>query len=1373
MSHADQGGTPDRRPDLPPVVGIGASAGGLAALKALFQAMPADTGLAFVVVVHLSPEHESHLPDLLQPQTEMPVTQVSETVAMEPDHVYVIPPGCNLTAVDTHLRLSDLEEERNRRAPIDHFFETLARTHHRTAIGVVLTGTGSDGTLGLQQIREQGGFTIAQDPAEAEYSSMPQSAISRGVVDQVLPLSEIPAQIVRFAATALEVPVPDQDEVENANGDDQQATRKILTQVRAGTGHDFSRYKLATVMRRIHRRMQLQQVGTLQEYAERLRSDEDEVHELFDDLLITVTSFFRDPEVFAVLERDLIPTLFKGKTEQDRVRVWSVGCATGEEAYSLAILLLEHASRLDHPPTIQVFATDLREASLQRARAGVYPETVESHLSPERLERFFVRENSHYRVRPALRETVVFAPHDVTKDPPFSNLDLISCRNVLIYLQRDVQDEVVSLFHYALRPGGHLWLGSSETIERSELFHRTDRAQRIYRRREGPGYESRLPVFSTSATRFARRDLEVLHPEDQALGPGALHLKMVEKYAPPSILVDENHGLIHSSARAGRYLTVPAGEPTNDVSHLVREPLRLALRTGLLAARDGNEAYRSRPVRVQVEGQAVHVTVRVQPADPDDSANVFLVIFDEVSAPESGETGEEGPPAGLVRELEEELVASRAHLQTVIKEHAASEEEMQASNEELQSINEELRSTTEELETSKEELQSINEELSTVNQENRLKVEELAQLSSDLQNLFSATDIATLFLDRQLRIMRFTPPLIELFNVRPADRGRPISDLTHRLGDIALEEEARQVLDTLVPIKREIRSVDERWFLTSILPYRSTDNRIEGVVITFVDITDRKDAEAAIEEAKVYAESIVETLHEPLLVMTPDLRVESANEAFYKHFAEDRETTVGRRIYELGTGQWDIPDLRNLLEEVLPQDKSFNDYEVRQEFEEIGERVIMLNARRLEHLQLILLGLRDVTERERAEARLVAESQALGRLNDLSERLWQAKGLQEGLDEMLEGTISLLGGDRGKIQMLHQGRPQIVAQRGFDHESIHVPGEFQGETDAPFDRALSTRDLVVIEDVETDEAYASMISVPRSNGDRAVTSAPLIGSAGVPLGVLSVHFDSPRRPSEQELDRFRLYGRLAASFIERQRSTVPLWELGRTLMLAEQEERRRIGQFLHDDLQQLLFGIQLRIGALANEFGAVDRPEIAEDLREVLEWIGDAMACTRDLSEDLVSGIREGGDLAEALEWLAVRMSERHQLVVHLQMESEVGAVGESRDVFLFQVVRELLFNVVKHAGVPEATVILRREGDTIMLEVSDEGVGFDLEKTDPSRSGQTGLGLFSVRERIRLVGGTIDIDTAPGQGTRIRITAPLSRQEVSLDGVPDPEEAP
>lgn len=976
------------RDDVFPIVAIGASAGGLAALKTFFAHVPADSGLAYVVVVHLAPEHKSHLAELLQPFVRMPVQQVTETVKIERNRVYVIPPNANLDTIDTHLRLSELEERRQERAPIDHFFRTLAKTHDGQAIGVILTGTGSDGTLGLREIKQRGGPCLVQDPAEAEYDGMPQSAVATGVVDLVLELAEIPAAIFRIVGTRPRVPeVRDGEEPE---GEARRVLHKVFSQLRARTGRDYSRYKRSTIFRRIQRRMQLRQVEELDDYLELIRNEPEEARILGDDLLITVTSFFRDQEVFDVLQRDIVPRLFAGKNSGDELRIWSVGCATGEEAYSLAMLLSEEAARHEHPPHIQVFASDLHEHSLIKAREGFYPGDIETDVAPERLRRFFVKENGGYRVRKELREIVVFAPHNLLADPPFSRIDLISCRNLLIYIERAVQRDIVEIFHYALRPEGILLLGTSETIDSGELFHTEDKKHCIYRKRNVPGPEPRLPVFPLTHSRLTtepRPHTESGDPVDY----GKLHRTMLERYAPGSALISPDDKVVHLSEHVGRYLLNPAGEPTLNIFKLVRKELQLELRAALHTARTKEEPADTKPLHVKFNGDSGYVTLHVRPATDAQQRGFALVIFNEY--PESlsaivptraGSGGKKdakrGSRAAQDKELEAELEQMRQRLQAIVEEYETSQEEMKASNEEMQSTNEELRSTMEELETSKEELQSVNEELQTVNQENRHKVEELSQLSSDLQNLLSATGIATLFLDRQLRIMRFTPKVGELFNIRLTDRGRPISDLTHRLGYDDLHDDARRVLESLIPIDREVDDESGRCYLTRVMPYRTAEHRIDGVVITFVDITTRKQAERELAEAKEFAESIVETLHEPLLVLKPDLRVKSCNPAFYQHFQVARSETEGRKIYELGNGQWNIPQLRDLLENVLPKNNVFSDYEVRHKFEDLGERIMLLNGRRLDHVQLILLGIRDISERKRAEEAIKASEQRLQRL---------------------------------------------------------------------------------------------------------------------------------------------------------------------------------------------------------------------------------------------------------------------------------------------------------------------------------------------------------------------------------------------------------
>ena len=815
--------------------------------------MPNDTGLSFVVVVHLAPDHESHLADLLQPHCSMPVQQVDETVPLRPDHVYVIPPGCNLAAVDTHLRLSDIEPDRRDRGPIDHFFQTLADTHDGNSIGIVLTGTGTDGTAGLASIRAAGGLTIVQDPADSEYDGMPRSALLAGAVDLVKSLDGIAVQL-RNVSRQTDTVLPDGDGDE-PSAEVQDVLQQIYAQIRDRTGHDTTGYKQSTILRRIRRRMQLHQVSSFDDYLGLLRSDPGEVDLLFSDVLISVTSFFRDPEVFEALAERVVPVMFAERTGRDTVRAWSVGCSTGEEAYSLGMLLLEHAAGLADPPAIQIFASDLHELSLQQARDGVYPPSIEAEVSPERLQRFFVRDDGNYRVCQELRELMVFAPHGLLRDPPFSHMDLIVCRNLLIYLQRDTQHLAANVFHYALEPGGHLLLGSSETIDGSDLFTTVDKHLCLFRRREQPeGRDPLVPTFVSSPATGSRRPGVVRSSSVAATaGHAAVHARLLAQHAPPSVLIDGDNRIVHFSDVAGRYVTQPGGVPTSDLFQLVPDDLRLELRSAVHAARNDHEPAAGRSVSTVIDGEERSVRVHTIPADSigqrgDEELDGFVLVLFEETSPETG-----GVPAvaderelNVLQALERQLDLTRRRLQTVIEEHETGQEEMRASNEELQSTNEELRSTMEELETSREELQSMNEELATLNEENRHKVDELGMLSNDLQNLLVATDIATLFLDRSLRIVRFTPPVTEFFNITVSDRGRPLTDFTHRLRRDGLSVDARRVLDRLIPIEYEIQTSDGRWLLTRLLPYRTADDRIDGVVITFVDITRRFEAESSL-----------------------------------------------------------------------------------------------------------------------------------------------------------------------------------------------------------------------------------------------------------------------------------------------------------------------------------------------------------------------------------------------------------------------------------------------------------------------------------------------------------------------------------------------
>jgi two-component system, chemotaxis family, CheB/CheR fusion protein len=902
---------PEKETKGPTVVGIGASAGGLAALKRFFQHVPADSGFAFVVVVHLSPEHKSHLTDLLQPSVRFPVQQVTQDILLEPNNVYVIPPNANLSAIDTHLRPSGLEEERRLRAPIDHFFRTLASTHDGDAIGIILTGTGSDGTLGLKEIKAKGGVIIVQDPNEAEYDGMPQSAIATGLVDRILPIAEMPEALHRYIETEPRIPLPhDTKEIEHS---ERVLLPKILAILRTRTGRDFSRYKSATLLRRISRRMQLNYIEDFNRYMDRLRDHPEETQALADDLLITVTSFFRDREVFEKLEKEVVPSLFEGKSSQDILRVWSVGCATGEEAYSLAMIFIEEASRREAPPQIQIFASDLHKRSLDSAREGVFTGDIANDVSPHRLKRFFHKEDSGYRIRKEVRDVVVFAPHNLLGDPPFLRINLISCRNLLIYLDRSVQGDAIDLFHYALAPDGYLLLGTSETLESSELFRIEDKKLCVFQKRNVPPPEPRLPVFHLTQMSAGGKPDSKIELHQGPIPYQALHENMLERYAPPSILIGPDDKLVHLSEHGGRYLVHPGGELTSSAARLVREELRIELQALLQQARSGNAPVDSRPVPVRFNGHPIPVVMHLRPSLEKGHEDFVLVIFSEQPDAKLGNGAAEpatklqpGQESERVAQLETELSIARRRLQSIVEEDEASREEMRAANEEMQSSNEELRSTMEELETSKEELQSINEELQTVNQENRHKVEELSQLSSDLQNLLAATEIATLFLDRQFRIQRYTPRVAELFNVRIADRGRPISDLTHRLGYEQLRNDAEVVLSSLVPIEREIQDDSGKWYLTRILPYRTVKDRIEGVVITFIDITTQKIAESALRSSvhELFTEgawlrTILDSLSDGIIATDPQARISYFNPVAEQWTGWSQPEAVGKPIQEL------------------------------------------------------------------------------------------------------------------------------------------------------------------------------------------------------------------------------------------------------------------------------------------------------------------------------------------------------------------------------------------------------------------------------------------------------------------------------------------
>lgn len=925
------------------VVGLGASAGGIGPLQQFFGDMDPKSGLAFVVVMHLSPEYESQLANVLQQKTTMPVTQVSEPVRVRPNHVYVIPPNHQLTFDDSTLHLVPPQQPLGRRVTIDLFFRTLAQAYGQRAVCIVLSGTDSDGVIGLKHVRAQGGLTIVQDPEEAEHDSMPATAISTGMVDWVMPVAKMAPKLLEFSRNEMrmklppEIPGADEPDakVEDAPGgptiseethdpEDEEAITEVLNDVRVQTGHDFTHYKRATVLRRIARRMQVNSIETLPKYLEFTRTHAVEVRALLQDLLIGVTHFFRDRDAFAALEAH-IPQLFAGKKKDDEVRVWVAGCATGEEAYSVAMLLCEHGNRLDSPPNIQVFATDIDEQAIADARDGLYPSMIEADVSPERLREFFGRDHGRYRVRKEIREKILFASHDLLKDAPFSRCDMICCRNLLIYLTNKAQAQVFDVFHFALRSGGLLFIGGSENHGQAQsLFSPVDPKHRLFVRRSTPRpiwkvpllplrapvrmFPSRpvrtprtLPPLATTGAEQTKSDGELERVQaGQARREvlfGELHLRLLEQYGPASVVVNEKHEIVHLSESAGRYLHFVAGEPTANLVKVVHPALQIEMRTALFRAEQSKTAVQTSPQRIEIDGAMETISLEIRPMTSSDEAQgFFLVLFEKEGAPPPGAIAAPITPPSTAAEAEDEVQFLKQQLNTTVEQYEAANEELKASNEELQAMNEELRSATEELETSKEELQSVNEELSTVNHELKSSIEELSNTNADLNNLMASSDIGTIFLDQQLRIHRFTPNAQKIFNLIPADMGRPISDITSNLTYEGFITDVEKALQDLTTIEREMQLGDQSWYLTRIAPYRRGDDRIAGVVATFIDISRRKAAEDEVRASERRVRRAMEIDTVGIIFFTLDGRITDANDAFLSMSGYSRDDLGGGRV---------------------------------------------------------------------------------------------------------------------------------------------------------------------------------------------------------------------------------------------------------------------------------------------------------------------------------------------------------------------------------------------------------------------------------------------------------------------------------------------
>lgn len=1210
------------------VVGLGASAGGLDALKTFFAALPDDTGMAFVVVTHLHPEHESHMAELLQKTTRMPTMQVTERTKVEANHVYVIPPNRSILMTNTHLDTKEFEQPHGQRTPIDHFFRSMAASGHSDPVAVILSGGGTDGSVGVKDVKEVGGLIMVQQPEDAEYDSMPRAALSTGLADVVLPARKLAEKLVDYSQHRPQLPHdPGQlSEVET------ETLQRILAQVQARTGHDFSQYKRSTILRRVERRMQLNGFGTLDAYLAYLRGNPEESQAMFNDILIGVTNFFRDRDSWIALEQQVIPELIQkyGDLEGEGLRIWSIGCATGEEAYGLAILFFEEAERQGGRPQIQIFASDLDERSIAHARDGVYPAAIEADVSHERLETFFTREGEYYRVKRELRDAVLFTNHNVMRDPPFSRQHLIACRNVLIYLQRTVQDRVFDIFHYALNPNGYLFLGSSESAEHlHDLFETVDKTHRLYRARpwnsERPAVPS-LPSHVRRIPRTSRRNdgFSTLHAQtarflEEPIMMEEHHQRALESYGPPSVVVNERYAIMHISESAGRYLHHPKGMITGDLLNLVRPELQLELRAALFHAFDKGKSTVTRPVAIQFNGHRRRVVVSIRPRLEEEGWNRVperqaLVFFleDEVDDPDATADEMAIPRNGteeseFMEQLQAENLRLREQLQTTVEEFESSNEEMKAANEELQSINEEYRSATEELETSKEELQSVNEELQTVNSEMRNKVEEVSRAQRELENMMGATEIATLYLDRDLRIQRFTAGVKELFNILGVDGGRRISDLTHKLGYDEFVEDAEQVLRRLKLVEREVHTPEGDWLLIRLRPYHTKEGRIEGVVATFIDINKLKEVEAELLDAKVFL-----------------------------------ETRVAERTQEL-----------------------------------------------------------DEANQELSHAR------------DLFYSLFNANPIPTALTRMEDGVF------------------------------INVNDEFSNYFNLERDKLIGHNEEELGLEAQRREEFHALI---KEKGRIGTYETHITHPSGEVRNILA---------SVQYIDMDHIDALITAfiDITDRVRAEQQIRNLASELTLTEQAERHRLAQILHDDLQQRIFAVQMQLSFLKDAYEKNDLQAFHVDFPQLQEWLAETIQVTRQLSVDLSPPIVHGEGLAEAMVWLASQMEEQYGLKVNIQSSGKPAALNEKVRVLVFHSLREILFNIVKHAGTLEAEIRLENYDWGMRVAVRDQGAGFDSAKVmdDPTLA----HGLLIVRQRLNLLGCSMEINSQPGEGTEVIIEVP------------------
>jgi len=969
--------------DLFPVVAIGASAGGLEAFIQLLSHLSIDTGMAFVIIQHMLPNQESVLSVILARSTLMPVHEVTDGMRIAPNQVYVIPPNFSMTIERSVFKLKPRGRGRGVFMSVDTFLFSLAEERGNKAIGVILSGGDSDGAQGLKAIKAAGGITFAQCEASAQVSSMPNTAVATGQVDFILTPEKIAQKISEIGRHPYIAKGPATELTTSENAiENKDAIATIYTLLRAATGVDFTHYKQTTLKRRIHRRMLLYKLERIEDYAQYLQNTPTEVTALYHDVLIHVTSFFRDPETFEALSSNVFPAIVQDKSPKKPIRMWIAGCSTGEEAYSIAICLLEFLAARSINLPIQIYATDISESAIAIARSGFYTQAQVADISPERLHRFFVQVEGGYHIAKPVRELCVFARQNLIGDPPFSRMDLITCRNVLIYLGPLLQKKLLPMLHYGLQPAGFLLLGTSETVgDFSEFFALFDKKNKIYTKKQLSHWLSidltanNYPLTPLNPQPLQTEKLDEIEMEKQA------DRIVLNHYAPVGVVINTASEIVQFRGQTNAYLEPAPGRASFSLLRMAKEGLRVELRTAIQQASQQKQPIARAGLQVKEGDRIRQVRINVIPFQAGAAAkNYFLVLFQEespISAMPAADTDDgrvnSDPSQSETQEIArllQELKTTKEHLGAIVQEHQAANQDLRAANEEILSSNEELQSMNEELETAKEEIQATNEELNTINDELQRRNVESTQVSNDLENLLASINIPILMLGGDLRIRRFTPAIERIFNMISTDIGRSLSDITHKLIVPDLEQLILEVIRTLNLKVQEVQDRDGRWYDLHIRPYRTIDNKIDGAVVMLVDINDLKLSAQQLMEAKNYAETIVETVREPLLVLDLNLQAITANRSFYETFQVMPSQTEQRSLFDLGNGQWNIPQLRSLLTEILAGNPQFQDFEVEHDFEHIGHKIMRLNGRKMPPIgdtQMILFAIEDITEQKQFE----------------------------------------------------------------------------------------------------------------------------------------------------------------------------------------------------------------------------------------------------------------------------------------------------------------------------------------------------------------------------------------------------------------------